>query len=242
MIIRLVWLPVTRLRVAYILGLMTILGFLSGCASMYNPKAPLPSRFDAQIITDVSQPNILQLYNAMPQETDAQAAVKITRRNQILQELIILVDHNYSVFESRYYGSDATVNFAGDLVSLGLTGVSSVTGTAHLKSVLSAVATGTTGIKTSYLKNFYDQQTRSAVVQQMRSSRATELAVLQDANHMKAAVTAYSLEAGISDIEAYYKAGTIVGALQSISQSAGTQQATAKAAQAVNSRAPQAIR
>jgi hypothetical protein len=231
-----------RIRALYIASLATLLFCLSACANMYKPKAVIPTPVSSQIMTDVSQPNLLQQYNAMPQGTDAEAAAKIARRNQILQELILLVDQNYEVFEGRYYGSDASVNFAGDLINLGLTGVSSVTGTAHLKSVLSAIATGTTGIKTSYLKNFYDQQTRSAVVQQMRSSRATELALLQDANHMKAAVTAYSLEAGLADITAYYNAGTIIGALQSIPESAGTQQTAAKAQQAVNSARPQSIR
>src|SRR5438105_8898438 len=91
---------------------------------------------------------------------------------------------------------------------IGLTGVSSVTGTAHLKSVLSAIATGTTGIKTSYLKNYYDSQARAAVVQKMRALRATELATIEDNTHMKAGVTEYSLEAGLADIEAYYNAGT----------------------------------
>jgi hypothetical protein len=33
---------------------------------------------------------------------------------------------------------------------------------------------------------------------------------------MKTAVTAYSLEAGLADITAYYNAGTIIGALQSM--------------------------
>ena len=232
----------TRIRAAHLLGPLTLLFCLSGCATMYKPAAVNPGPFRAQITADVSQPSLLQQYNAMPQGTEAEATSKIARRNQILQELILLVDQNYEAFEARYYGSDASVNFAGDLVNLGLTGVSSITGTAHLKSVLSAIATGTTGIKTSYLKNFYDQQTRSAVVQQMRSSRATELAALQDANHMKAAITAYSLESGLADIEAYYNAGTIIGALKSIAQSAGAQQTSAKVQQAKNSAQPQAIR
>jgi hypothetical protein len=214
---------------------------LPGCA-MYKPKMPLPATYRTQMLADVSQPNLLQQYNAMPQATEAEAAAKVARRNQILQELITLVDQNYSVFEGRYYGSDASVNFTGDVINLGLTGVSSVTGTAHLKSVLSAIATGTTGIKISYLKNFYDQQTRSAVVQKMRALRATALATIQDANHMKAGVTSYSLEAGLSDIEGYYNAGTIIGALQAIAETAGTEQAAAKVQRSTDSKQPQSIR
>ena len=213
-----------------------------GCASLYKPKVALPNTYFNQILTDVSRPDLLAAYNAMPETSDSDKQKKVTRRNQILQELINLVDQNYSKFEDRYYGSDASINFAGDVVNLGLTGVSSVTGTAHLKSVLSAVATGTTGIKTSYLKNFYDQQTRAAVVQKMRALRASELATIQDDTHMKAGPSDYSLETGLSDVDAYYNAGTIIGALQGIAETAGVDQAKAKTQQQTNSKAPQSIR
>ena len=211
---------------------------LSSCA-MYRPRNPIPTTYRSQILADVSNPNLLQNYNAMPDgngDQDPLTRRKLARRNQILQELITLVDQNYEQFENRYYGSDASVNFAGDVVNLGLTGVSSVTGTAHLKTVLSAIATGATGIKTSYLKNFYDQQTRSAVVEKMRALRAEELATLQDANHMKAGVTQYSLEQGLSDIDAYYNKGTITGALQDIATKAGQQETDAQTKQNANSR------
>ena len=151
---------------------------LSSCAR-YKPKYYVPpSLFKSQYLSDVSSPTLLTDYNALPVVTATDIQFKVNRRNRILMELIALIDQNYSGFEDRYYGSDATINFAGDVANLGLTGVSSVTGTAHLKSVLSAIATGTTGIKTSYEKNFFDQQTRSAVVQQMRAGRATQLTVL----------------------------------------------------------------
>jgi hypothetical protein len=228
-----------------LLALIITAGIISivstGCAARYRPKAALPNTYFDQVLKDVTQPDLLKTYNALPEKEDAQKTTKVARRNQILQELIILVDRNYSNFENQYYGSDASINFAGDFVNLGLTGVSSVTGTAHLKSVLSAVATGTTGIKTSYLKNYYDQQTRGAIVQKMRSLRASQLATIQDANHMKAGPSNYSLESGLSDIDAYYNAGTIVGALQGISETAGTEQTAAKAQQKTNGSAKQSI-
>jgi len=227
---------------------------VTGC-TMYKPKAYIPPNdVRKQYLNDVTSPTLIQTYNAMPQGTAAEIQAKTTRRNQILQELVTLVDQNYSDFESKYYGSDASINFAGDVVNLGLTGVSSVTGTAHLKSVLSAVATGTTGIKTSYLKNFFDQQTRSAVVQKMRAARATQLASIQDQNHMKApiacpaagcpsvggqTVSPYSLETGLSDVDAYYNAGTLIGALQAIAASAGQEQQTAQQQQKTNGKAQQ---
>ena len=249
--------------------------FLSACllfqsCAQYKPKAYVPHNIIRnQYLDDVRSKSLLSDYQKIcepspatcspdPETTQAAATRQkmAERRNQILRELIALIDQNYSPFEEKYYGSDAAINFGGDVANLGLTGVSSVTGTAHLKSVLSAVATGTTGIKTSYLKNFYDQQTRSAIVQKMRANRAATLAILQDQDHMKAPVVCpsngcpeiekagdtpahivspYSLEAGLADVDRYYQAGTIIGALQAIAETSGTEQEKAKTQQKTNS-------
>ncbi len=226
--------------------------FAMSC-SLYKPKPYIPrNAINKQYLDDVTSPTLIQDYYAKYKDKPAE---QVTRRNQILQELITLIDQNYSDFESQYYGYDAKVNFAGDAVNLGLTGVSAVTGTAHLKAVLSAVAVGTTGLKTSYQKNFFDQQTRSAIVEKMRAGRATQLALIQDEKHMKApivcptkgcptavdgtAIAPYSLEAGLSDVASYYDAGSIIGALQAISANAGDDQTKAKDAQKVNSKIKQ---
>jgi len=217
-----------------------VLMLASGC-SVYRPKSPIPSGYTKQLLADVTRPALLQEYNAMPQKTDADKAAKVSRRNQILTELTYLVDQNYYAFENRFYGTQATFSTATDAINLGLTAAASVTGTAELKSILSATATGTTGFKTSVEKNFFDQQSRAAVVSKMRALRATQLATLEGDSHMKAGVTAYSLEAGISDVNAYYEAGTVVGALQSIAQAAGKESADAKDQQKANSRKAQLI-
>jgi hypothetical protein len=255
----------TNHRLCNYVFVLTVCLLLSSCA-IYKPKPYIPpSVLKNQYLADVTSPTLLKDYNDLtkwPQGTDAERQAKVARRNQILQELIALINQNYSIFEDKYYGSDASVSFGGDVANLGLTGVASVTGTAHLKSILSAIATGTTGIKTSYEKNFFDQQTRAAVVQKMRAGRASQLALIQDQNHMKApvicdpdpdkgcpmvtvtgadgkpaqaAVAPYSLETGLSDVEQYYQAGTIIGALQAIATSAGVDQSNATTKQNTNS-------
>jgi len=220
---------------------------IQGC-SVYKPKSAVPSGYLKAISDDLSRPDTIQKYNAMPESSDDEIKAKIARRNQLLNEMIYLVDQNYSKFESHFYGGQAAFSTVADAANLGLTGASSVTGTAELKSILSATATATTGFKTSVEKNFFDQQSRAAIVAKMRSLRAAQLATLNDENHMKAGLTVknagdktYSLEAGISDVGAYYDAGTVVGALQSISQSAGTEASGAADKQQKNSAKPQAI-
>lgn len=217
-----------------------VLLLTSGC-SVYRPKSPIPSSYSGQVLADVTKSTLLQDYNAMPQGTNAEKTTKVSRRNQILTELIYLVDKNYYAFESHFYGGQATFSTAADAANLGLTAAGAVTGTAELKSILSATAAGVTGFKTSVEKNFFDQQSRAAVVTKMRALRATQLAILQDDSHMKAGVTTYSLEAGISDVNSYYDAGTLVGALQSIAQTAGKETDAAKQQQRTNSRQTQQI-
>jgi hypothetical protein len=216
-----------------------VLPLMEGCA-IYRPKPPVKrSILTDQMLNDVAAKDLLDKYNAMsdgkPSDDDPDRIKKVARRNQILRELIFLIDQNYYSFESHFYGSQAVLNVGGDFVNLGLTGVTSVTGSAHLKSVLSALATGTTGLKTSVDKNFFDQQTRAAIVQKMRAGRASQLAILQDEDHMKAGLTKYSLETGLADVYTYYDEGTLVGALQAIAKSAGDDQKKAADQQKTNS-------
>lgn len=197
--------------------------------------------YRAAIIKELADPNLVSTYDALPSNTQDEKQSKVSRRNHIIREYIWLVDQAYDGFEARYYGAEAGVNWAGDVINLGLTGVSSVTGTAHLKSVLSAIATGTTGIKTSYEKNFFDQQTRSAVVQKMRALRAEQLSILEDEKHLKAGVSEYDLQTGINDVGRYFDAGTVIAALQSIAVSAGAQTQAAADKQKVNGTKTQSI-
>ena len=214
----------------------------SSCNKTYKPKEPVPpNTYLKAYIKDLSSPTLIQDYNKLPQASTDDKTAKVARRNQILREYIWIVDHNYGVFEAQYYGSEAGISTGGDIINLGLTGVASVTGTAHLKSVLSAIATGTTGIRTSYEKNFFDQQTRTAVVQKMRALRAEQLAALEDEHHLKAGVSDYSLEAGLNDVYAYYNAGTVIAALQSIAEQAGSQQQKATDQQQKNSKTEQKV-
>jgi hypothetical protein len=224
-----------------VIGVLALWLCMTGCA-IYRPKPPIKNSAVAnQMLADISKADLLKEYNGLPESSTDEKAKKISRRNQIVNELVFLVDQSYYSFENHFYGSQAAFNVSGDAVNLGLTGVSAVTGSAHLKSVLSAIATGTTGLKTSVDKNFFDQQTRAAIVQKMRAARATQLATMQDEHHMKGNLSDYSLETALADVYSYYDAGTVVGALQNIAQAAGTEQKTAVDQQKVNSAKKQSI-
>lgn len=166
-------------------------------------------------------PTLLADYNALPEVTPADLQHKVEVRNQILNDFILLTDQNYNTFESNFFVGQAALSTAADTINIILTEVAAVTGTAHLKSVLASIAGGLTGIRSSYEKNFFQQETRIVIIQKMRAERAKEAALLGDAGHMKAGVLDYSLESGLNDVGDYYAAGTLVGALQAIAAGSG---------------------
>jgi hypothetical protein len=198
--------------------------------SFYRPPAPIPEKnlkqYRAHLVRDISAPDLLEKYDDLPETTDSDSRTKLATRNRLIREYVWLVDDSYHKFELDYYRSDATVNFASDALNIGLAGLASVTGTAHVKSVLAAIAAGTTGIKSSFEKHFYDQQTRTVIVQKMRAMRTEQISVIED--HLRLPLEQYDLAMGMEDVSQYYTAGTVLGALQGISGSAASQAAEAR--------------
>lgn len=198
---------------------------LTACSSVYHPKAPIPATvLSNPYIADLSSPTLLKDYEAIPN-----GPLKMARRNAILYEYIWLINSNYDVYESGFFSGQAFLNTAGDLVAIGLDAGAAVTGTAAMKSILAVISGSVIGVRASYQKNFFDQASREAIVKAMRASRLTELVAIEQGMASDANI-GYSLEQGLLDVEAYYNAGTIVGALETISEASTTQAINAKQA------------
>jgi hypothetical protein len=142
---------------------------------------------------------------------------KISRRNEIVWEIVYLTDASYRTYESGFFSGQAYVGTAGDIAVLSLDAVAAVTGTAHLKAVLAAISGGVTGARASYQKNFYDQASRDSIVQTMRANRLAQLAVIEQG--MRSG-SGYTIEQALLDATDYYDAGTVIGALITINTSA----------------------
>lgn len=205
----------------------------TACQSVYKPKAPIPnSVFSAPYLADLSSPTLVKDYDAIPE-----GAAKMARRNQILWEVIWLTDQSYEKYEASFFSGQAYMGTAGDALSIALSSVSAVTGTAHLKAVLAAISGGAVGIESSYQKNFFDQATRESIVQIMRASRLTVLSEIESGMTDCTSIVGcslpggtYSLEQGLLDTTDYYDAGTITGALVAISNSTSQQSTAARLA------------
>lgn len=208
--------------------LALICSLLAGCAR-YQPNIPkVLGVYNSDVNADIAGGTWLSAYDAMPEMTPTDLAAKQERRNHLLGEFIWSVDRNYDRFEVAYYENVAKADIVADFLGLGL-GASStmLNGSSHAKTILAITASTVIGGKASIDAHWYDSRSRDAIVAEMRALRAQQLMLIDSA--MASPINAYTLDQGISDVQAYFQAGTLVSALQEIAQSAGAQQAAAKA-------------
>jgi hypothetical protein len=181
---------------------------LAGCMQPHPKPVVKNSPYRLAIKKDLVD-NWLDDYRKM-----ADGDAKKDRRNQIINEFLWLADDAYYQWEPKFYSSGATLATLFDFTSLGLTGGTTV---ANSPKVLGAMATGVQGAQGSISKNFYDQQSRSVIVQKMRQMR--EAALVRIESGEKKSSTEYSLDQALVDVQNYYYAGTVTAALQGLATS-----------------------
>lgn len=201
------------------LFILSMVLIFTGCAH-YNPRAARAlvyynSQINAYLATDW-----LTAYDHMPEMTPQQIASKTEQRNRLLSEFIWSVDRNYDRFEIQFYSNQAATDVASDFISMGLAGGAVLTGNGHTKTILAMIASFATGAHASIDARWYNSQTREAIVSEMRALRATQLALIEQS--MEATLSAYTLDQGILDVQAYYAAGSVVSGLQAISETASS--------------------
>jgi len=156
------------------------------------------------------------------------------QRNIVLNDLILLVDLNYNHWEKLLYDKKAGFDLSSDAVLLGLGGATALTGTTEVANILGQITTGITGFKTSVDTDLLQKNAVPALVAKMRATRASQLLKLQAAminkkggNLGPTPLSAYSVEQGLIDLNAYYNAGTFVSALQDITATAAEEKKAA---------------
>lgn len=199
--------------------LLASLILLTGCTT-YRPRGPRPLLvYNTRVNQDLSSVHWLDAYDTAP---------TVAARNHILSEFIWSVDHSYNAFETSFYSNKAAEDIGADVIGLGLGGATTLTGSAHAKTILALAASTIVGAKASVDAHWYDQQTRAALVAEMRALRAAQLLII--VGGMKKDLSGYTLDHGIVDIQRYYEAGSVSSALQEITGSANSQASAATAA------------
>ncbi len=150
---------------------------------------------------------------------------KVDARNKIVSVRLALINLNYDDFVSEFAFEKQTMDSAADITELGLNLATTAVGGAGAKTVLGAVSAGVTGSKLAIDKNFFYEKTTTVLVTAMNAGRKTVLVGIIAG--LGESATEYPLAQALSDLDAYYFAGTFIGALQAIQADAGAKETKA---------------
>ncbi len=140
-------------------------------------------------------------------------------RNRTIDEITWTIDNSFQRYVESLYASGALFNTIADLVILGSSGAATVAGGEGAKTILSAVAAGVSGARSTIDQNYFAEQSRIALISKMKEMRARTLLRIEEGK--QAPISVYPMSQAMVDLQAYYFAGNILSALQDITREAG---------------------
>jgi hypothetical protein len=143
-----------------------------------------------------------------------------TARNAFITERMYLIDLEFNPYFARLTTQSQAGNLAGDLAILGLTFSSTVLTPAVTKTALSAASTAVAGGKTAFDNDVLLSHTIQILLLQMETSRNHVRARIE-ANLQACSTTDYTVWQALTDLEDYYRAGTLPGALEALAAATG---------------------
>ncbi len=198
--------------------LTVLLVGLTGCAGIASAPQPFGTETNALQTADAYFAATLERYLKAQQHQQQQKEI----RNGFIETRTALIDQAYAGFRQTLYTQRVDMNVGVDLATLGLNAVGAVTGSLPAKTGLHALSGGLIGSKASIDKNVFFDRTMPALLAQMEAQRsAVRLRLL---GGMMVGPDRYPLMQARADLEEYYVAGTMVGAIGSITTQAMVEQ------------------
>lgn len=205
-----------------LIGTAALLATLAGCASFQGaPDRPESGPRLAEIDKDYA--DALTAYH-QASSSNAQMAV----RNAFIDGRVALIDRRYAAFRAELYAQRVGSAVGVDIATIGLNIAGVLSSGESAKTAANALAGGLVGSKASIDKNVYFDRTLPALLAQMEAERNTvRLRMLAGLAELP---ERYPLMQAAADLEAYYAAGTLAGAVAAVTQEAGASaQRSAKA-------------
>ncbi len=194
------------------LGLLT-----SGCDSIRGyPKRVVSEKAELSMLLPYFTDNVLELYDGKPDE-----ATKREYRDEVVNARLRAIDIEFDIFERSINAQKNASQIGTDWAVLGLSGAGAVASGAATKAILAAISGGVTGAKLSWDKTLYYEKTMPALIAQMEASRTEQLVNIRLG--LAQSSTNYPLAQALVDVDNYYKAGTLPGAVIAVNNSAGAQ-------------------
>jgi len=210
--------------VTRILAVIFILSALAGCVPSLKsgPDRVFARDYEAAAIRDQFGFPDFQAFSALSDRH------KIDFRNQFISARMYAIDLQYTSYEAGLTKERQEIGFLGSVTSIALSSTASLVAADITKNVLSAASAGLTGAQAAYNDEVLLQRTMQVLQSQMRANRARVSA--QIIQRMRLPSSEYPLGMALSDLESYYQAGTITGALVQVHETLGQEVAAAEVA------------
>ena len=202
---------------------------LPGCAGINqtnrlgNPFAP-PSPLAASVVAKWEK----ELAN-----TDVTAIETRKDRNDLVYRLIFLSDYRFNRYESDLMLGKATRDSFIDMSMFGLNAASTLITPGSATKMLAAVAGGLGFSRATVEKNFYLNHAAPVLMGKMRALRTEKLNEI--VKNLSRGIDDYPASLAIIDVLDYYNRGTMIGALQAISNDTAVQTIKAEGGRVVES-------
>ncbi len=195
--------------------ILTLSISICGCASFTGyPERSGNVEDELKQLEKYFNPEIIGEYD---QEDDPNK--KQALRNEIINARIRAIDIHFNDFQQRLYREGVGSNIATDWTVIGLGVAGSITSSLSATQNLSAISGGITGAKSSFDKNAFFDRTMPAILSQMIALRKSALVKIRSG--LTAGVSEYPLNWALTDVEEYFIAGTMPGAVMGIIEEAG---------------------
>jgi hypothetical protein len=188
----------------------------AGCTASLEAYPPRP--YDTAVPpappSTANSVQVVQQFYALPTEPQRR-----TFRDELIAERIALINISYRLFEARLFQEGTEREISTDWALLGLAAAGATVSSSATQSILAAISGGLVGARAAFDKQALFDRTLPALVSQMESSRLrVELRLLQG---MQQDTGAYGIVQALGDLDAYYAAGTLPGAIINVAGDAG---------------------
>jgi hypothetical protein len=204
--------PLLNFRACKSLMSIFLITVLSGCAAFsgYPKRATDPTKDLDQLESHIGAEAI----------TACLANPTIACRNKLIAARMHATDIRFSEFEEGLFRQTREAGFGATLATLGLTSAAAFAG-GTASQVLAGIAAFIIGAREGFQKEVLAERTVVAIHTAMRANRAR--VALRLRTGLGQSINQYPLALGLSDLNDYYNAGTVLGALIGITETVGVE-------------------
>ncbi len=205
------WEALLHMKTSCLLAVIVASG-LAGCAGLRQfPEVPPDPDKALHDLDPGYEKALAQIYGPAGGNAPQVSAEQQKRiRNRLIETRMAVIDANFKIFEAALVKENVRVDFGIAVVGIGVGAAGSLVAETA-SQILSAVSGGLAGAQAAYGKAVLYDKALSALVAQMHASRKTMAA--QIFGRWTLDIDSYPPALARTDLDAYYFAGTLPGAI-----------------------------